>query len=145
VRKYLARIGSRLADTAGALDASTSEGAPQVDQGASRSKKGAAMDTIRAAGLAACALGIFFYSDVHAATETNGGLLTSVAPPNSRPLDRQSLLAGGEQATYMTSATPAGVISFYRQILPAGGWTVTLMKSQARPAFRPPTAQSIWH
>ena len=59
------------------------------------------MDTIRAAGLAARVLGISIYSDVHAATETNGGLLTSVAPPpNSRPLDRQSLLAGGEQATY---------------------------------------------
>ena len=79
------------------------------------------MDTIRAAGLAACVLGISFYSDVHAATETNGGLLTSVAPPpNSRPLDRQSL-----QATYMTTATPAGVISFYMQSLPAGGWKVT--------------------
>jgi hypothetical protein len=83
------------------------------------------MDTIRAA-LAACALGISFYSDVHAATETDGGLLTSVAPPpNSRPLDRQSLPTGGEQAIYMTSATPAGVISFYKQSLPAGGWTVT--------------------
>ena len=58
----------------------------------------AAMDTIRAAGLAARVLGIPIYSDVHAATQTNGGLLTSVAPPpNSRPLDRQSLLAGGEQ------------------------------------------------
>ena len=84
------------------------------------------MDTIRAAGLAVCALGISFYSDVHAVTETDGGLLTSVAPPpNSRPLDRQSLPTGEEQATYMTTATPAGVISFYRQILPAGGWTVT--------------------
>ena len=84
------------------------------------------MDTIRAAGLAACALGISFYSDAHAATETDGGLLTSVAPPpNSRPLDRQSLPTGGEQAIYMTSATPAGVISFYMQILPAGGWEVT--------------------
>ena len=56
-------------------------------------------------------------------TATDGGLLTSVAPPpNSRPLDRQSLPTGGEQATYMTTATPAGVISFYMQILPAGGW-----------------------
>ena len=84
------------------------------------------MDTIRAAGLAACALGISFWNDAHAAIETDGGLLTSVAPPpNSRPLDRQSLPTGGEQATYLTTATPAGVISFYRQILPAGGWTVT--------------------
>ena len=84
------------------------------------------MDTIRAAGLAACALGISFYSDAHAATETDGGLLTSVAPPpNSRPLDRQSLPTGGEQAIYMTSTTPAGIISFYMQILPAGGWEVT--------------------
>jgi hypothetical protein len=82
------------------------------------------MDTIRAAGLAACAIGISFCNDAHAATE--GGLLTSVAPPpNSRPLDRQSLPTGGEQATYMTTATPAGVISFYMQILPAGGWEVT--------------------
>jgi hypothetical protein len=81
---------------------------------------------IRAAGLAACALGISFYNDAHAAIETNAGLLTSVAPPpNSRPLDRQFLPTGGEQATYLTTATPAGVISFYRQILPAGGWTVT--------------------
>ena len=38
---------------------------------------------------------------------------------------RQSLPTGGEQATYMTTATPAGVISFYMQILPAGGWEVT--------------------
>ena len=38
-----------------------------------RVRKGAAMDTIRAAGLAACALGISFYSDAHAATETDGG------------------------------------------------------------------------
>jgi hypothetical protein len=84
------------------------------------------MDTIRAAGLAVCALAISFCNNAHAATATDGGLLTSVAPPpNSRPLDRQSLPAGGEQATYMTTATPAGVISFYRQILPAGGWTVT--------------------
>jgi hypothetical protein len=84
------------------------------------------MDTIRAAGLAACALGISFCNDAHAVIETDGGLLTSVAPPpNSRPLDRQSLPTGGEQATYMTTATAAGVISFYRQILPAGGWTVT--------------------
>ena len=84
------------------------------------------MDTIRAAGLAACALGISFCNDAHAVTETDGGLLTSVPPPpNCRPLDRQSLPTGGEQATYMTTATPAGVISFYRQILPAGGWTVT--------------------
>jgi hypothetical protein len=61
-----------------------------------------------------------------AATDRDGDPLTSVAPPpNSRPLNRQSLPAGGEQATYMTSATPAGVISFYKQILPAGGWTVT--------------------
>jgi hypothetical protein len=84
------------------------------------------MDTIPAAVLAACALGISFCNDAHAATETDGGLLTSVAPPpNSRPLDRQSLPTGGEQASYITSATPAGVISFYKQILPAGGWTVT--------------------
>ena len=84
------------------------------------------MDTIRAAGLAACALGISFWNDAHAAIETDGDLLTSVAPPpNSRPLNRQSLSTGGEQATYLTTATPAGVISFYRQILPAGGWTVT--------------------
>ena len=82
------------------------------------------MDTIRAAGLAACAIGISFCNDAH--TATDGGLLTSVAPPpNSRPLDRQSLPTGGEQATYMTTATPAGVISFYMQILPAGGWEVT--------------------
>ena len=89
------------------------------------------MDTIRAAGLAACALGISFYSDAHAATETDGGLLTSVAPPpNSRPLDRQSLPTGGEQAIYMTSTTPAGIISFYMQILPAGdGRSPTAMKS----------------
>ena len=66
------------------------------------------MDTIRAAGLAACALGISFYSDVHAATETNGGLLTSVAPPpNSRPLDRQSLPSrrGASDLPLVTSAT----------------------------------------
>jgi hypothetical protein len=51
------------------------------------------MDTIRAAGLAACALGISFYSDVHAATETDGGLLSRVAPPpNSRPFG-QAVLA----------------------------------------------------
>jgi hypothetical protein len=84
------------------------------------------MNTVHAATLAACALGIFFCSDAHAATEADDSLLTSVAPPpNSRPLDRHSLPAGGEEATYMTSATPAGVISFYKQILPAGGWTVT--------------------
>ena len=104
------------------------------------------MDTIRAAGLAACALGISFYSDAHAATETDGGLLTSVAPPpNSRPLDRQSLPTGGEQAIYMTSATPAGVISFYMQICrPGDGRSPTAMKSQARPAFRLPMARSTW-
>ena len=33
--------------------------------------------------------------------------------------------AGGQQSTYMTSATPEGVISFYKQLLPAAGWTVT--------------------
>ena len=89
----------------------------QLDRGREQFEKGAAMDTIRAAGLAACALGISFWNDAHAAIETDGGLLTSVAPPpNSRPLNRQSLSTGGEQATYMTTATPAGAISFYRQI-----------------------------
>ena len=84
------------------------------------------MNSVHAAALASCALGISFCISAQAASETDGGLLTSVAPPpNSRPLDRQSLPAGGEEATYMTSATPAGVISFYKQILPAGGWTVT--------------------
>ena len=67
------------------------------------------MDTIRAAGLAVCALGISFYSDVHAVTETDGGLLTSVAPPpNSRPLDRQSLLAGGEASDLHDLRQPGG-------------------------------------
>jgi hypothetical protein len=84
------------------------------------------MNTVHAAALAACALGISFCISARAATDTDGDLLTSVAPPpNSRPLDRRSLPAGGERATYMTSATPAGVISFYKQILPAEGWTVT--------------------
>jgi hypothetical protein len=84
------------------------------------------MNTVHAAAFVACALGISFCINAQAATDTDGGLLTSVAPPpNSRPLDRQSLPAGGERATYMTSATPAGVISFYKQILPAEGWTVT--------------------
>ena len=84
------------------------------------------MNTVHAAALAGCALGISFCISAQGATETDDSLLTSVAPPpNSRPLDRQSLPAGGERATYMTSATPAGVISFYKQILPAEGWTVT--------------------
>ena len=34
----------------------------------------------------------------------------------------------------MTSATPAGVISFYKQILPAGGWTVTDSDEKSREA-----------
>ena len=56
------------------------------------------MDIIRAAGLAACAIGIFFCNDAHAVAETDGGLLTSVAPPpNSRPLDRQSLPPAGSK------------------------------------------------
>jgi hypothetical protein len=81
--------------------------------------------TVLAAGLATCALAISFCTNAQATTET-GGALTSVAPPpNSKPLARHALSAGGQQATYLTTATPAGVISFYRQILPAGGWTVT--------------------
>jgi hypothetical protein len=81
--------------------------------------------TVLAAGLATCALAMSFCTNAQATTET-GGALTSVAPPpNSKPLARHALSAGGEQATYLTTATPAGVISFYRQILPAGGWTVT--------------------
>jgi hypothetical protein len=94
------------------------------------------MNTVHAAALAACALGISFCISAHAATETDGGgLLTSVAPPpNSRSLNRQSLPAGGEQATYITSATPAGIISFYKQILPAEGWTVTDSDEESREA-----------
>ena len=59
------------------------------------------MNTVHAAALAACALGISFCINAQAATDTDGGLLTSVAPPpNSRPLDRQSLApAGSERLT----------------------------------------------
>ena len=65
------------------------------------------MNSVHAAALASCALGISFCISAQAATDTDGDLLTSVAPPpNSRPLDRQSLPAGGERATYMTSANP---------------------------------------
>jgi hypothetical protein len=93
------------------------------------------MNTVHAAALAACALGISFCISAQAATYTDGDPLTSVAPPpNSRPLDRQSLPAGGERATYMTSANPAGVISFYKQILPAEGWTVTDSDEESREA-----------
>ena len=93
------------------------------------------MNSVHAAALASCALGISFCISAQAATDTDGDLLTSVAPPpNSRPLDRQSLPAGGERATYMTSANPAGIISFYKQILPAGGWTVTESHEGSREA-----------
>jgi hypothetical protein len=34
----------------------------------------------------------------------------------------------------MTSANPAGIISFYKQILPAGGWTVTESHEGSREA-----------
>ena len=83
------------------------------------------MDTIHAPVLAACALA-FSLCIAHATTETGDGPLASVAPPpNSRPLGRKAVSEGGQQATYTTSATPEGIISFYKLILPAGGWTVT--------------------
>jgi hypothetical protein len=84
------------------------------------------MDTIHAPVLVACALAFSLCTDAHATTETGDGPLISVAPPpNSRPLGRKIVSEGGQQATYITSATPEGIISFYKQILPVGGWTVT--------------------
>ena len=81
--------------------------------------------TVLAAGLATCALAIAFCTNAQATTET-GGALTSVAPPpHSRPLGRRAVSAGGQQSTYLTSATPEDVVSFYKQLLPAAGWTVT--------------------
>ena len=83
------------------------------------------MRTVLAAGLATCALAIAFCTNAQATTET-GGALTSVAPPpHSRPLGRRAVSAGGQQSTYLTSATPEDVVSFYKQLLPAAGWTVT--------------------
>ena len=83
------------------------------------------MDNGRAAALMICALATSFCTHVLATTET-GDELTSVAPPpHSKPLGRHDLTAGGHQSTYMTYATPEGVISFYKQLLPAAGWTVT--------------------
>jgi hypothetical protein len=108
------------------LDALTRKAhASRTIQSTRSNTKRTTVHTVLAAGLATCALAISFCTNAQATTET-GGALTSVAPPpNSKPLARHALSAGGRQATYMTSATPGGVISFYKQLLPAAGWTVT--------------------
>ena len=83
------------------------------------------MDTIRAAALAVCALAIAFCTNAQATTETGDALTNVAPPPHSRPLGRRAVSAGGQQSTYLTSATPEDIISFYKQLLPAAGWTVT--------------------
>ena len=57
----------------------------------------------------ACALGISFYNDAHAAIETDGGLLASRTTSKQQTFGQAVLLTGGEQATYLTTATPAGL------------------------------------
>jgi hypothetical protein len=81
--------------------------------------------TVLAAGLATCALAISFCTNAQATTVTEDPLSSVAPPPHSKPLGRRAVSAGGQQSTYMTSATPEGVISFYKQLLPAAGWTVT--------------------
>ena len=83
------------------------------------------MDTIRAAALAVCGLATSFCTNAQATTVTGDALSSVAPPPHSKPLGRRAVSAGGQQSTYMTSATPEGVISFYKQLLPAAGWTVT--------------------
>ena len=83
------------------------------------------MDNGRAAALAICALATSFCMNAQATSETGAALSSVAPPPNSKPLGRRAVSAGGQQSTYMTSATPEGVISFYKQLLPAAGWTVT--------------------
>jgi hypothetical protein len=83
------------------------------------------VDTIRAAALAVCGLATSFCTNAQATTVTGDALSSVAPPPHSKPLGRRAVSAGGQQSTYMTSATPEGVISFYKQLLPAAGWTVT--------------------
>ena len=83
------------------------------------------MDTIRAAALAVCGLATSFCTNAQGTTAIGDALSSVAPPPHSKPLGRHAVSAGGQQSTYMTSATPEGVISFYKQLLPAAGWTVT--------------------
>ena len=79
------------------------------------------MDTIHAPVLAVCALA-FSLCTAHATTETGD---ERCATSKQQIFGEESRFRGGQQATYITSATPEGIISFYKLILPAGGWTVT--------------------
>ena len=107
------------------------------------------MDTIRAAALAVCGLATSFCTNAQATTVTGDALSNVAPPPHSKPLGRRAVSAGGQQSTYMTSATPEGVISFYKQLLPAAGWTVTDTNSddeserQVR-TFKPSTVGNTW-
>ena len=104
------------------------------------------MDTIRAAGLAACALGISFYSDAHAATETDGGLLYKRRTTSEQQTVGQAVLADRRGASDLhDNCHPGGRYLVYCKFCRRGdGRSPTAMKSQARPAFRPLMARSTW-
>jgi hypothetical protein len=56
---------------------------------------------------------------------TGDDLMSGVpTPPNSQSLGTESISAGGQQASYSTSATPAAVIAAMKQSLAQAGWTV---------------------
>ena len=57
---------------------------------------------------------------------TGDDLLSGLpTPPNSQTLGTEAISAGGQQASYKTSAAPAAVVAAYKESLPQAGWTVT--------------------